>query len=144
MTNAHSLSSIAQCRLISLDVFPDVNGKLAVVESGGRFPFDIRRFFFLYDVPSEAVRGGHSHYVEQQLILSITGSFDVIVDDGVHKRTITLNRPNVGLYVPPGIWRELNNFTSGAVCAVLSSTDFRESDYVRDYERFVSLTRQKQ
>lgn len=143
MTDPHLTSAIAQCRLIELAVFPDVNGKLAVIGNREGCPFNINRFFFLYDVPSEAARGGHSHFREQQLIIAVSGAFDVVIDDGLNKRRLTMNRPNIGLYIPPGIWRELDNFTSGAVCAVLSSTHFTEEDYVRSYNQFLSLTHGK-
>lgn len=138
--SSHIISSVDSCQIIDLQVFPDENGKLAVIENDGRCPFAIKRMFFLYDVPSGAARGGHSHYKEEQLIIAVTGSFDVRLNDGRSIRTVTLSKPNKALHVTAGIWRELDNFTSGAVCVVLSSTNFNEEDYVRDFDTFLSLT----
>ena len=145
MKNAdpHNVSTIADCRIIGLDVYPDVNGKLAVIENGDNLPFDIKRCFFLYDVPSGAERGGHSHFEMSELIIALTGAFHVVVDDGIERKEFLLNKPNEGLLVPPGLWRELNGFTSGAVCLALASTNFSEEDYVREYDHFLQLTASK-
>lgn len=141
--DSHTKSCITDCKIIDLQVFPDVNGKLAVIENGNKLPFVMKRMFFLYDVPSGAQRGGHSHYEEEQLIIAATGSFEVIIYDGINTTSFTLNKPNQGLYIPPGLWRELKNFTSGAVSLVISSTNFNENDYVRDYDEFLTLTSEK-
>lgn len=139
----HIISDVKDCRLIDLKVIPDRNGKLAVAGKIYGLPFEPKRMFFLYDVPSGAVRGGHSHFMEQQYIIAVTGAFQVNVDDGKDCKAFFMRRPDQGLYIPSGIWRSLDNFTSGAVCVVLSSTEFDESDYVRDYERFLELTKSK-
>lgn len=141
--SSHINSSVDSCHIIDLQVFPDENGKLAVIENNGRCPFDIKRMFFLYDVPSGAARGGHSHFEEQQVIIAVTGAFEVRLNDGLHERTVMLSRPNKALYIPAGIWRELYDFTSGAVCVVLSSMYFCEDDYVRDFDTFMQLTEPK-
>lgn len=139
----HIISNVEDCRLIDLQVIPDENGKLAVAEKFSGLPFNPKRMFFLYDVPSGAIRGGHSHFEEQQFIIPVTGAFRVILDDGRERKEFFLVRPDKGLYIPSGIWRELDSFTSGAVCVVLSSINFREEDYVRDYSRFLELTQSK-
>jgi len=110
-----------------------------VVTGGKELPFDVQRTFYIYDVPGGAERGGHSHYTCQEFIVAISGSFDVTVDDGENRYTYTLNRPYQGLLVTPGIWRTLQNFSSGSVCLALASDHFDEQDYVRDYEQFVRL-----
>nr|WP_321236289.1 FdtA/QdtA family cupin domain-containing protein [uncultured Psychroserpens sp.] len=115
----------------------DVRGKLAVVEKE-TIPFAIQRVYYLYDVPSGADRGGHAHKEQESVILALSGSFEVIIDDGKDKKRIMLNRPDIGLYVPTGIWREIENFSSGSVCLVLASTQFDESEYIRNYNDFVS------
>jgi hypothetical protein len=110
------------------------------VENGQTLPFDVKRVYYLYDVPGGEERGGHSHKQLKQFILAISGSFDVIIDDGVNQRTVTLNRPYKGLLIVPGIWRVINNFSSGAVCFVMASEHYDEADYLRDYDEFLELT----
>ena len=139
-TNLHKSSNINQCQVIELDKHHHENGNLSVVESGVQIPFDIKRVYYLYDVPGGEERGGHSHKQLKQFILAISGSFDVIIDDGVNQRTVTLNRPYKGLLIVPGIWRVINNFSSGAVCFVMASEHYDEADYVRDYDEFLELT----
>lgn len=117
----------------------DPRGNLSVVQGSEHVPFDIRRVFYLYDVPGGASRGGHAHHREQQVLIAVAGSFDVILDDGSRKMTVTLNRPFRGLLIPPGVWRVLDNFSSGSVCLTLSSVDYDESDYIRDYDNFLTL-----
>jgi len=111
-------------------------GNITVVQNGLAMPFDVRRIYYLYDVPGGSERGGHAHKALYQLIVAVSGSFDVILDDGVNKKIIQLNRPYYGLLVIPGIWRELVNFSSGAVCLVLASEKFNPGDYIRDYSVF--------
>ncbi|CAM3456805.1 sugar 3,4-ketoisomerase [Aequorivita lipolytica] len=113
----------------------DPRGNLSVIE-GDLLPYAVQRVYYLYDVPSDAYRGGHSHKEQQEFLIALSGSFEVILDDGENKKAITLNKPNKGLLIPTGIWRELENFSSGAVCLVLSSGKFLESDYIREYEDF--------
>ena len=109
------------------------------MNNGVELPFDIQRTFYIYDVPGGAERGGHSHYLCQEFIIAISGSFDVTVDDGRERRTFTLNRPYQGLLVVPGIWRTLQNFSSGSVCLALASHHYDEDDYVRDYDKYLEL-----
>lgn len=134
--------SLADCRVIQLPRISDPRGNLTFIEGGKHIPFDIKRVYYLYDVPGGESRGGHAHKQLQQLFVAMSGSFDVILDDGKERRTFTLNRSYVGLYVPRMIWRELVNFSSGAVCTVMASLPFEEADYFRDYQQFLDGTRQ--
>ena len=127
---------VADCRLIELPRLADPRGNLTFVEGNVHIPFDIRRVFYLYDVPGGASRGGHAHRQLEQLIVAMSGSFTVVLDDGRERRRVPLNRSYRGLYIPCMIWRELEDFSSGAVCAVLASTRYDESDYFRDYGEF--------
>lgn len=136
----HAGSTVNDCRIIGLTRHSGPMGSLSAVENTSRFPFDVRRVYYLYDVPSGAERGGHSHLTEQRLIMAISGSFDVTVNDGVSRRTFTLNNPSRALYIPPGIWRTVDNFSSGSVCLALSSNVYNADDYVRDYTKFLDLT----
>jgi len=112
-------------------------GSLSVIENDC-IPFDIKRVYYLYDVPSDAYRGGHAHKEQLALLIALSGSFEVVLDDGTQKKKVMLNKPNKGLLIPTGIWRELENFSSGAVCLVLASDVFKEDDYIRDYKEFVN------
>jgi len=127
---------IDQCKIIKLPKITDPRGNLTFIESQNQIPFHIQRVYYLYDVPGGAERGGHAHKELHQLIVAISGSFDVILDDGCEKKKIHLNRPYEALYVCPMIWRELNNFSSGSVCLVLASNHYTEDDYYRDYNEF--------
>ena len=129
---------IANCRNIDLPKIADPRGNLTFVEGSDHIPFDIRRVYYLYDVPGGAERGGHAHKGLHQLIIAMSGSFDVVLDDGVDKKRIHLNRSYNGLYVCPMIWRELDNFSSGSVCMVLASNLYDEADYYRDYDEYLS------
>lgn len=122
-------------KIIEIPKIHDVRGNLAVIESDC-IPFKMKRVYYLYDVPSDAYRGGHSHIEQLEFLVALSGSFEVILDDGKTKNSITLNKPNKGLLIPTGIWRELENFSSGAVCLVIASGEFDESDYIRDYNQF--------
>lgn len=114
---------------------PDGRGNLSVVEKN-TLPYEVKRVYYLYDVPSNASRGGHAHKKLQQCLIALSGSFEVVLDDGVHQTKIHLNKPNKGLIIPNGIWRELENFSSGAVCLALVSDVYQEEDYIRDYAEF--------
>jgi len=114
---------------------PDGRGNLSVVEKD-LLPFEIKRVYYLYDVPSDSTRGGHAHKELQQFLIALSGSFDVVLDDGKERKTITLNRPFKGILIPNGIWRELENFSAGAVCLSLVSAEYSEEDYIRDYTDF--------
>lgn len=129
--------SINNCRIIELPKIHDPRGNLSYVEGSRHIPFDIKRVYYLYDVPGGETRGGHAHKELQQLIIAMSGSFDVVLDDGVNKKVSTLNRSYYGLYLPKMIWRELVNFSSGAVCMVLASEFYDEDDYYRDYDNFL-------
>lgn len=137
---AHSNSSIDMCRVIKLSKHHHDNGNLTVVEDYNEIPFKIKRTYYLYDIPGGEARGGHSHKALYQLVVAISGAFDVTIDDGVNSRTLTLNRPYEGLLIVPGIWRTLENFSSGSVCAVIASEHYDEDDYIRDYNEFKQLT----
>ena len=139
-TDLHNSSSIDQCRIIDLGKNHHPNGNLTVAENGGLVPFDIKRVFYIYDVPGGETRGGHSHKALQQVIVAISGAVDVLLDDGVNQRNVTLNRPYQGLLVAPGVWSKEHNFSSGAVCLVLASDYYDESDYLRDYDELLKLT----
>lgn len=141
--DGHRTSRVEDCELIELGKNHHANGNLTVVENGMQVPFDIKRVYYLYDVPGGEERGGHSHKALKQFIVAISGAFDVVIDDGINQHTITLNRPYQGLLIVPGIWRVINNFSSGAVCLVLASEHYDEADYVRDYQEFMQLTSTK-
>lgn len=133
--------AVDDCILSGLPKIADKRGNLSFVESGRHVPFDIKRIYYLYDIPGGSMRGGHGHKKLQQLIIAVSGSFDVHLDDGVNKRTIHLNRSYEGLYICPMIWREIDNFSSGAVCMVLASELYDESDYYREYSDFINDAR---
>ena len=127
---------IDNCKIIDLPKISDYRGNLSFVESNNHIPFDINRIYYLYDVPGGAERGGHAHKELHQLIIAISGSFEVTLNDGKDSITYLLNRSNKGLYICPLIWRDLKNFTSGSVCLVLASDFYSEDDYFRDYNKF--------
>ena len=129
--------SINSCQMIDLPKISDPRGNLTFVENGTHIPFDIQRVYYLYDVPGGAERGGHAHKGLQQLIIAMSGSFDVVLDDGRQKKRVHLNRSYSGLYICPMIWRELNNFSSGSVCMVLASNRYDENDYFRNYDEYL-------
>jgi hypothetical protein len=128
---------VKDCRLIELPKITDARGNLTFIESSRHVPFSVQRVYYLYDVPGGAERGGHAHKQLQQLIIALSGSFDVVLDDGTDRITHQLNRSYLGLFVDRMIWRELNNFSSGSICLVLASTLFEEADYYRDYNDFL-------
>jgi hypothetical protein len=130
--------SLAHCRVLDLPKIHEPRGNLTFVEGGVHVPFNIARVYYLYDVPGGAERGGHAHKALHQLIVAMSGSFDVVLDDGHSKRRVHLNRSYQGLYVCPMIWRELDNFSSGSVCMVLASNRYDESDYYRNYDEFIA------
>jgi WxcM-like, C-terminal len=133
--------SLADCRIISLPKVTDHRGNLTFVEGANHIPFDIRRVYYLYDVPGGAERGGHAHKQLRQVIVALSGSFDIVLDDGFEKKRFHLNRPYQGLYVCSMIWREMDNFSSGAVCLVLASNLYDEDDYYRDYGEFLATVK---
>jgi dTDP-4-dehydrorhamnose 3,5-epimerase-like enzyme len=131
--------SIADCRIIELPKIADPRGNLSFIEGGRHVPFDIKRVYYLYDVPGGSDRGSHAHKSLHQFIVAMSGSFDVVLDDGRKKKRFHLNRSYYGLYVCPMMWRDLDNFSSGAVCMVLASTYYDAGDYIRDYDEFCRL-----
>jgi len=134
---------IDRCSLYSLPEIADPRGNLTFIESGRHIPFDIRRVYYLYDIPGGSERGGHAHKTLHEFIIAVSGSFDIHLDDGYSKKTVSMNRSYHGLYVCPMIWRAIDNFSSGAVCLVLASEYFDESDYYRDYDEFINAARVK-
>ncbi len=130
--------SIFDCTIIELDKHhSDRKGNLSVVENGSTLPFDVKRAYYLYDIPGGESRGAHAHKELHQLIIAASGSFTITLDDGNCKRSFFLNRPYQGLYIKPGIWRDLTDFSSGAICLVLTSDIYKEEDYIRDYDEFI-------
>lgn len=130
--------SIDDCRIVKLDRHhSDRKGDISVFENGATLPFSVKRVYYLYDVPGGAARGAHAHKALEQLIVAVSGAFSVTLDDGENKRTFYLDRPYKGLYVRPGIWRDLNEFSSGAICLVLASEKYNADDYIRDYSDFL-------
>ncbi len=129
------MNTINTVKIIEIPKVHDERGNLAVIEKEV-IPFEIKRVYYLYDVPSDSFRGGHAHKEQESIIIALSGSFEVIVDDGTTKKRIMLNKPNQGLYVPTHIWREIDNFSSGAVCLVLASTTYNEEEYIRAYGAF--------
>jgi dTDP-4-dehydrorhamnose 3,5-epimerase-like enzyme len=132
---------LKQCQIVDLPKITDPRGNLTFIEGGRHVPFQIQRVYYLYDTPGGAERGGHAHKELHQLIVAMSGSFDVILNDGREKKRFHLNRSYYGLYVCPMIWRELDNFSSGSVCMVLASNFYDESDYFRDFQEFLKASK---
>lgn len=130
------MTTVADIKILSIPKIHDTRGNLSVIE-GNVIPFTMKRVYYLYDVPSGAERGGHSHKNQQEFLVALSGSFTVVLTDGKDKISVTLNKPNEGLLIPNGIWRELENFSSGSVCLVIASDVFEEADYIRDYNEFL-------
>jgi dTDP-4-dehydrorhamnose 3,5-epimerase-like enzyme len=124
--------------IINIPKIENPEGNIAVIENEV-IPFDVKRVYYLYDIPSSAVRGGHAHKSLQQILIAISGSFDVVLKDGKSVKTVLLNKPDKGLLINNNTWRELQNFSSGAVCLVIASDVFDEADYIRDYDEFLEL-----
>lgn len=130
------MSNLPRCRIINLPKIQDPRGNLSFVQSFDQIPFDISRVYFVYDVPGGSERGGHAHKALHQFVVSVSGSFDVVLQDGTERRIFNLNAPFRGLYVAPMVWRDLLNFSSGAVCLVVASEKYDEDDYIRDFSDF--------
>lgn len=129
--------TVFDCSIIELPKFHDPEGNLTPVYANGHVPFDIKRVFYLYDIPGGESRGAHAHKVCHQFLVAASGAFEVVLDDGTNKRTVLLNRPFYGLHIPPGIWAAEQGFSSGSVCLVLASEKYDESDYIRTYNDFI-------
>ena len=123
-------------RIINFPKIQDPRGNLTFLQYPNQIPFEIQRTFWTYDVPGEGIRGGHAYYEQKEIIIALSGSFEVVLKDGISQKVITLNKPNFGLLIPTGIWRELQNFSSGSVCLVLASAVFDEEDYIRNFKEF--------
>lgn len=130
-------STLSDIKLINLPKIEDPRGNLSFIEEENHVPFKIERTYWIYDVPGGQVRGGHAFKQQQELIVALSGSFDVVIDDGFTKKTILLNRSYYGLYIPAGLWRQMQNFSTNSLAMVLSSTLFLENDYIRDYQDFL-------
>ena len=131
------------CKIIDLPTIKNPKGNLTFIEAGRHIPFDVRRVYYLYDIPGGEDRGGHAHRALHQLIIAMSGSFDIRLDDGRAKKTVHMNRSYYGLYICPMIWREIDNFSSGAVCMALASEFYDEADYYRDYDLFIRDVRKR-
>ncbi len=132
-------SSVHDCNIFEFERIKKRSGNITILENMNTCPFEINRVYYLYDIPGGESRGGHAHKELYQMIFAASGSFDIVLDDGKNKKTVTLNRPYYGLYVVPGIWRELASFSSGAICLVLASEKYDENDYIRNYKEFLEL-----
>jgi len=131
-------TTIDDIYIIDIPKIADLRGNLSVIEKDC-IPFRIERVYYLYDIPSDSSRGGHAHIEQLEFLVALSGSFNVLLDDGGIKKEVTLNKPNKGLLIPKGIWRELDDFSAGSVCLVLSSGEFLEEDYIRNYKNFLSF-----
>lgn len=136
-------TSVYDCHILQLDKIHNPAGNITIVEGENNIPFHICRIYYLYDIPGGEGRGGHAHKELYQLLIAASGSFEVMLDDGENKKIIRLNRPNYGLLIVPGIWRELFEFSSGAICLVLASHKYNEKDYIRDYNTFIDIKKEK-
>lgn len=129
--------TVDDCKIIELPIVHDVSGNITAVENKLNLPFEVKRVYYLYDIPAESERGGHSHHDLQQYIIAASGSFNFILDDGKKRKEFFLNHPSKALHILPGIWREMNNFSSGAICLVLASHEYNEKDYIRNYNDYL-------
>ena len=137
-----NMNTLESCKIINLPKVHDPRGNLSFVEEENQIPFKIKRAYWIYDVPGGETRGGHAFKEQHEMIIALSGSFDVIIDDGLNRKAISLNRSYYALYIPSGIWREMENFSTNSLAMVLSSTPFSEEDYVRDYEFYKTKFRQ--
>lgn len=132
-------NTVFDCSVIDVSKIHNDAGNITVVENDKNIPFDVKRIYYLYDVPSGEHRGGHAHYELEQFIIAASGSFDVVLDDGMNRKRVSLNRPNLALHIVPGLWRELDNFSSGSICMVLASHEYDAKDYIREYEDYINI-----
>jgi dTDP-4-dehydrorhamnose 3,5-epimerase-like enzyme len=132
---------LEKCQMVYFPKITDFRGNLSFIEQKRQVPFEIKRVFFLYDVPSGATRGGHAHKTLEQMVIALSGSFDVVLDDGFKRKTFFLNRPHYGLYVPPGVWTEIGNFSSNSLALSLVSEVYDEADYIRNYDAFKEMAK---
>lgn len=132
-------STVNDCKLVQLNKIHNRAGNITIIENNLDIPFEVKRIYYLYDIPNNETRGGHAHKELYQLIIGASGSFNINLNDGVNDKTIFLNRPDCGLLIVPGIWRDLSDFSSGSVCLVFASEMYSENDYIRDYDEFLTL-----
>jgi hypothetical protein len=130
-------NTVFDCSIIDVSKVYNMAGNITVIENDINIPFSVKRVYYLYDIPGGEARGGHAHYELEQYIVAASGSFDVILDDGRNRKIVTLNRPNLALHILPGLWREIDNFSSGSICLVLASHLYDEKDYILDYKEFL-------
>jgi dTDP-4-dehydrorhamnose 3,5-epimerase-like enzyme len=135
------MNSINNCKIIDLPKFLDVRGNLSFLEQNNHIPFEIKRTYWVYDVPGGEARGGHAYISNEEFIVALSGSFDVVVDDGTEKQVFQMNRSYYGLYIPKGMWREINNFSSNSFALEFGSTEYNEDDYIRDYDEYLKWKR---
>lgn len=131
------INTVFDCAIVELSRFQTNTGNITVVENDENIPFEIKRIYYLYDVPEGEYRGGHAHYELEQYIVAVSGSFDVVLKDGINQKKFTLNSPNSALHIVPGLWRELKNFSSSSVCLVLASNEYDDKDYIREYSEYL-------
>ena len=131
-------NTVYDCTMVDLPQVHSESGNITAVENNKNIPFEVKRIYYLYDIPGGEDRGAHGHKELQQFIIAASGSFDVTIDDGLNKRTFSLNHPNRALHLVPGMWRELSNFSAGAICLVLASDKYDEGDYIREYSEFIN------
>jgi hypothetical protein len=132
-------NKVMETKIITLPKFDDLRGNLSFIEEENHIPFKIERAYWIYDVPGGQVRGGHAFREQREFIIALSGSFDVIIDDGINKQSFSLNRSYYGLYIPCGLWRQMKNFSTNSLAVVLSSTKYEEADYIRDYDAFLKF-----
>ena len=132
-------NKLSNCSIINLDKEKSESGNITILENNKNIPFNIKRVYYLYDIPGGEDRGGHAHYELEQYIIAASGSFDIIIDDGYNKKKFSLNRPNIALHIVPGMWRELVNFSSGSIAMVFASELFSEKDYLRSYDNYLKF-----
>ena len=132
----NKVTKVKDCKQLLLPKINNRSGNITALENNNNIPFDINRVYYLYDVPSNEERGGHAHYELKQYLVAATGSFDIVLKDGLNSHVVTLNRPDQALYIVPGIWREIRNFSGGTTCLVLASHAYNEKDYIRNYSEF--------
>lgn len=133
--------TVDDCNLFYLNQIGDRNGHITVVNNNIELPFCVKRVFYLYDIPGGESRGAHAHKECHQFLIAASGSFEVLLDDGYSKRQVFLNQPSMGLHIPPGVWASELNFSSGAICLVIASEEYKESDYIRDYKQYINFIR---
>lgn len=129
--------NVEDCKIVELPIVHTESGNITVLENNLNIPFDIKRVYYLYDIPMGSERGGHGHYALQQYVVAASGSFTFVLDDGTNKKEVFLNHPNKALHIQPGIWREMKDFSSGSICLVMASINYTEDDYIRDYQEFL-------